>query len=122
VNVFHGRVEGGRAFVNDLEFAAPGATGTRAHVYVRPHELDVHRSAVPGSFAARVLRVVPLGAAVRLELTAPGYAGALEVDLDRRDTEALALAPADTVHLSPRRVRVFPDAEGPLDSLTASAL
>jgi sulfate transport system ATP-binding protein len=123
VNVFHGRVDGGRAFVNDLEFAASDATcGTRAHVYVRPHELDVHRAAVPGSFAARVLRVVPLGASVRVELTAPGYAGALEVDLDRRENEVLGLAPHDTVHLSPRRARVFAEAEHGLDSLTASAL
>ena len=38
VNVFLGHVDGGRAFVNDLEFAAPSAAGrSAAHVYVRPH-------------------------------------------------------------------------------------
>ncbi|GEJ58948.1 sulfate/molybdate ABC transporter ATP-binding protein [Anaeromyxobacter diazotrophicus] len=123
VNVFLGRVDGGRAYVHDLEFAAPGAPGrSAAHVYVRPHEIDLHRGALPGSFAARVERVVALGAAVRVELSAPGHAGALEVELDARETEALALAPGDTVHLSPRRVRVFPAAPGDLDSLTASRL
>jgi sulfate/thiosulfate transport system ATP-binding protein len=123
VNVFLGHVDGGRAFVNDLEFAAPSALGRSvAHVYVRPHEIDLHRAALPGSFSARVVRVVPLGAAVRVELTTPGYAGALEVELDVRKTEALSLAPGDVVHLAPRRVRVFPAAAGEPDSLTASGL
>src|SRR5512133_612272 len=46
VNVFQGRVDGDRAYVGNLEFAAPGAADrARAHVYVRPHELEVHRTA-----------------------------------------------------------------------------
>ncbi len=123
VNVFHGHVDGERAYLDDLEFAAPGATSrTRAHVYVRPHELEIHRGAVAGSFAARVERLVPLGAAVRIELTSPTQARPVEVELDLRKSEALALAPGDLVHLSPRRVRVFPAPEGEADSLTASGL
>ncbi|BDG01184.1 sulfate/molybdate ABC transporter ATP-binding protein [Anaeromyxobacter oryzae] len=123
VNVFQGHVEGDRAFVNELEFAAPGAgQRTRAHVYVRPHELDVHRAPVPGSFAARIERLVPLGAAVRVELAAPRFGGAVEVELDFRKSEALGLAPGDAVHVSPRRVRVFPAHEREQDSLTASGL
>jgi sulfate/thiosulfate transport system ATP-binding protein len=122
VNVFQGHVDGDRAYVQDLEFAAPGGTGrARAHVFVRPHELEVHRQHVPGSFAAQVDRLVPLGAAVRVELTAPGHGGAVEVELDVRKSEALGLAPGDRVHLSPRRVRVFPAADD-ADSLTASGL
>jgi sulfate/thiosulfate transport system ATP-binding protein len=124
VNVFRGHVDGDRAWVHDVELAAPGgATGRApAHVYVRPHELEVHRAAVPGSFAARVDRLVPLGAAVRVELTAPGHGRPVEVELDVHKSEALALAPGDTVHLAPRRVRVFPAAEAEADSLTASEL
>jgi sulfate transport system ATP-binding protein len=123
VNVFRGHVEGDRAFVQDLEFAAPGGPGrTAAHVFVRPHELEVHRAALPGSLAATVNRLVPLGAAVRVELTATGSGGAVEVELDLRRHEALALAPGDRVHLSPRRVRVFPAAADDGDSLTASGL
>ncbi len=121
VNVFQGHVDAERAYVDDLEFAAPGATSrTRAHVYVRPHELEVHRAAQPGSFAARVDRLVPLGAAVRVELTSPSHGRPVEVELDLRKSEALALGPGDLVHLSPRRVRVFAADEA--DSLTASGL
>ncbi|ABS25843.1 sulfate/molybdate ABC transporter ATP-binding protein [Anaeromyxobacter sp. Fw109-5] len=124
VNAFHGWVEGDRAYVNDLEFAAPAAATSRAqaHVFVRPHEIEIHRAPVPGSFAANVERVLPLGAAVRVELSAPGFGGAVEAELDLRKSEALALAPGDAVHLAPRRVRVFPAGGGELDSLTASGL
>jgi sulfate transport system ATP-binding protein len=123
VNVFQGRVEGERAVVNELVFAAPGAAGrSRAHVYVRPHEIEIHRAQVPGSFAARVQRLVPLGAAVRVELTAPGYGDGVEAELDLPRSEALALAAGDAVFLSPRRARVFPARDGEVDSLTSSAL
>jgi sulfate transport system ATP-binding protein len=123
VNVFQGHVEGERAYVNDLVFAAPGgASRSQAHVFVRPHELEIHRIAVPGSFAAKVDRLVPLGAAVRVELTAPGHGAAVEVELDLRKSESLGLAPGDQVHLSPRRVRVFPASADQADSLTASGL
>jgi sulfate transport system ATP-binding protein len=123
VNVFQGRVEDERAVVNELVFAVPGAApSARAHVYVRPHEIEIHRAAVPGSFAARVDRLVPLGAAVRVELSAPGYGNCVEVELDLPRSDALALASGDQVHLSPRRARVFAVREGEQDSLTSSGL
>jgi sulfate/thiosulfate transport system ATP-binding protein len=123
VNVFQGHVLGDRAYVNDLEFAAPGAADrSRAHVYVRPHELEIHRAPIAGSFPARVDRLVPIGAAVRIELTAPGHGRPVEVEVDLRKSEALALAPGDEVHLSPRRVRVFAVSDAEADSLTASGL
>jgi len=123
VNVFRGRVDGGRAYVGDLEFSAPEA-GQRspAHVYVRPHELEIGHAAVPGSFAARVERVITLGAAVRVELSAGPYGERLEAEVDLRRSQALGLSPGDRVHLSPRRVRVFAGRELEQDSLTASGL
>jgi sulfate transport system ATP-binding protein len=123
VNVFHGRVEEERAVVNDLVFSVPGmAARSRAHVYVRPHEIEIHRASSPGSFPARVERLVPLGAAVRVELSAPGYGDGVEVELDLPRSEVLALASGDEVHLSPRRARVFPVREGEQDSLTSAGL
>jgi sulfate transport system ATP-binding protein len=123
VNVFQGHVDGDHAYVNDLVFSAPGgAARSSAHVFVRPHELEIHRAPVPGSFAARVDRLVPLGAAMRVELTAPAHGGTVEVELDLRKSEALALTPGEEVHLSPRRVRVFPITADQADSLTASGL
>jgi sulfate transport system ATP-binding protein len=125
VNVFRGRVDEGRAYVGDLEFSAAAAAGggrSPAHVFVRPHELEVSLGAVPGSFSARVERVVTLGSAVRVELRAPPYGDRLEAELDPRRVQALALKAGDQVHLSPRRVRVFAGRDAELDSLTASNL
>ena len=125
VNVLRGRVDGRRAWVGDVDFAAPHSAAERApaHVFVRPHELEIHRAPAPRTFAARVERVVPLGSAVRVELAAPGLgARTLEAELDTARSAALALEPGDTVHLSPRRVRVFPVADDEQDSLTASGL
>jgi sulfate transport system ATP-binding protein len=121
VNVFHGHVDSGRAWLNELEFAAPDACDrTPAHIYVRPHEFEVHRAAIAGSFRATVARIIPLGALVRVELSSPGYGRSIEVELDPRRGEALALGAGDQVWLAPRRVRVFPAPQP--DSLTASGL
>ncbi len=127
VNVLRGRVDGGRAYVGDLEFAAPaGEARAPAHVFVRPHELELNLAAVPGSLAATVARLVPRGAAVRVELSAPPHGERLEAEVDARRGAALlaALRPGLRVHLSPRRVRVFadPGAAAEPDSLTASEL
>jgi sulfate transport system ATP-binding protein len=118
VNVFRGRLDGGRAVLGEGGLVA--AHGARAHVFVRPHELDIHRAPVEGSFEARVERLVPIGNALRVELRSEGHGG-VEAELDLRRGEALSLSPGDKVHLAPRRVRVFP-ATDDVDSLTASAL
>ena len=123
VNVFKGVVEGDRAFVHDAELAAVGSRGgTPAHVYVRPHELEIHRAPSKGSFAARIERLTPLGSAVRVELRSASHERAIEVELDVRKSEALSLLPGEEVHLSPRRVRVFAAHDPEIDSLTASGL
>jgi len=123
VNVFRGHVLGGRARVGELEFSAPAVLERApAHVFVRPHELEISPTPVPGSFAARVERIAVLGTSVRVELRAPGYGERLEAWLDLPRSRTLLLRAGDGVYLSPRRVRVFPAGEVEPDSLTASHL
>jgi sulfate transport system ATP-binding protein len=123
VNVFQGRVDGDRAYLNGVEFAAPGGGARRAaHVFVRPHELEIHRASIAGSFAATVERIVPVGAAIRIELSAQNHGTPIEVEVDVRSGEILGLAPGEQVHLAPRRVRIFSSREESNDSLTASGL
>jgi sulfate transport system ATP-binding protein len=130
VNVFQGHADGQHAWLHGQAFSAPlpaadgtsPAPATPTRVYVRPHELEVHRTPVAGSFAARVERLVPLGVAVRVELVDAREGRPVEVELDQRQHSALALSPGDAVHLSPRRVRVFPHGNEAQDSLTASGL
>ncbi len=124
VNVFHGRLEDGRAHFGGIDLphpAAPdGAAAEAARLYARPHELEIHPDPVSGSFPAEVRRVTPLGSAVRLELAAPPLEGPLSAEVDVRRAEALRLEAGRRVWVAPRRLRVF--ASEPADSLTASGL
>ncbi len=122
VNVFHGRVEGGRARVGGLDFPAPAAEGAeKASVYVRHHELELFTVPSPESFAARVLRVTPVGASVRVELAVAAFDRPLSAELDPQRYQALGVRAGDRVFAAPRRVRVFAG-DQPGESLTASGL
>ncbi len=114
VNVFHGRVERGKMRLGrlgklEVDFPDyPHAESRAATAYVRPHELDIDRSPVNGSsLRARVLQVNPTGsvAKVRLESEEFGVELAVELNLDRY--AELNLKPGDSVHVVPRRFRVF---------------
>src|SRR5262249_48355073 len=110
VNVFHGRVEAGRAHVGGLEVAYPehsGGDARPATAYVRPHDLDIFRQSMNGSSVrANVVRINSMGAAVRIGLE--GENGeSLQVDLQRDRFSELQLAVGETVWVAPRKVRVF---------------
>jgi sulfate transport system ATP-binding protein len=127
VNVLQGRVANGRAHLGGLEFDAPANTpatgdGGRAQVFVRPHELDIHRVPGPDSFPARVERVTPMGGSLRVELSADALGAPLSAEVDARRGEMLALRVGDRVFVAPRQVRVFADDQAAADSLTASGL
>ena len=80
-----------------------------ATVYVRPHELDIDRSAdSPASLPATVLHVHPLGAVVRVQLQALQRRDhALNVELSPERCLELDLKSGDRVFVAPRRARVF---------------
>jgi sulfate/thiosulfate transport system ATP-binding protein len=113
VNVFSARVERGRAHLGEelvLDVPQhPEPEARTAKVYVRPHELDIERDPSDGTVAARVLRVTPLGAAVKVELAVPSLSDNVRAELDRRRSDLLALRGGDRVYLSLRRARVFLD-------------
>lgn len=95
--------------------------GRVAHVYVRPHEIDVHQTPVPESFAVVVQRVIAVGAHVRLELAVPLLEAPLSVEIALDRSEAPSLHAGDQVYVAPRRLRVFAGDDA-TDSLTASSL
>ncbi len=111
VNVFHGRVQGGRALLGNLELDYPDYHHPEprpAVAYIRPHELDIHFAPAgrPG-WQARVLHVNPAGAVVRVRLSAADLADEIRVDLSAGRYAELALRAGDRVYLSPRQLRVF---------------
>jgi sulfate transport system ATP-binding protein len=111
VNVFHGRVQNGRAFVGGAEVPCPDYPHPEeraAEVYVRPHELDIDHSAEsPSGLAATVVHVHPAGAVARVRLLAADGQAALHVDVTPERCRELDLKSGDRVYVAPRRARVF---------------
>jgi|1186.fasta_scaffold67338_2 sulfate transport system ATP-binding protein len=114
VNVFHGRVQGGKAMLGEVPLEGhyfPGKEGT-AMVYMRPHELDIklYRNGAP-SFAATVSRINPAGSIAKVTTRTTDGKEVL-VDLSLDDYQRLALSEGTNVYIYPKNTRVFlPDYE-----------
>jgi sulfate/thiosulfate transport system ATP-binding protein len=117
VNVFHGRIEQGKAVVPGVEFSYPEYQNTEARdaaIYVRPHELWIERqkNGVP-SLEAKVLHVSPTGSRTKVELKAVDTDALMTAELTTERFVELRLRAGDTVHVSARRVRVFESQPAP---------
>jgi sulfate transport system ATP-binding protein len=110
VNVFHGRIEQGKAVLSGMTVDVPGLAGhtkSSANVYVRPHELGVDRHPIgPASLTARILRINPAGSQAKIALAVED-GREIQVDLPLERYAELQLISGETVYVSPRRVRVF---------------
>ncbi|MFM8635309.1 MAG: sulfate/molybdate ABC transporter ATP-binding protein [Planctomycetia bacterium] len=115
VNVFHGRVENGRAFWHGIPIDCPeyaDAPSREARVYLRPHELEL---SAPGDVANRlgtylpasVLRVSRVGAVARVACRPHGSEHELHVDIPSEVARNLQLDVGSSVAITPRRARVF---------------
>jgi sulfate transport system ATP-binding protein len=112
VNVFHGRVEAGRARLGPFEMdypEHPHPESRPAAGYARPYELDLDRSeGSGGGFWATLRHVNPAGAVVKLEL-ARDDEGLVHVETTREQFESLRPTPGERLYVRPRQVRVFVD-------------
>jgi sulfate transport system ATP-binding protein len=109
VNVFHGRVEDGRAHLGPLSVAYPahnGASALPAQGFARPYELELAREAAGDGFWATLRHVNPAGAVVKLELE-DGEARIVQVETSREQFEALHPTTGERLYVKPRQVRVF---------------
>ncbi|MDZ4659792.1 MAG: sulfate/molybdate ABC transporter ATP-binding protein [Bythopirellula sp.] len=110
VNVFRGRIEGGRAVVSGMQIDSPalvaGKTGA-ANVYVRPHELNIERemNGAP-ALSATVMRINPAGSLAKVAL-ATSEGSHIQVDLPFDRFKELKLETGERVYVSPKQVRVF---------------
>jgi sulfate transport system ATP-binding protein len=109
VNVFHGRVQDGRATLGPLAVdypAHPFAESRKAAGYSRPHELELSRDDGGAGLWATVKDVRISGAVAKIEVV-DGDNAAIHVDLGREQFESLQLAPNEKVYVRPKRMRVF---------------
>jgi sulfate/thiosulfate transport system ATP-binding protein len=109
VNIFHGRVQGGRAVLGSLALDYPAHVSTEAREavgYARPHELELIGSDTGDGLWATVRDVRISGALVRIELVDSGDS-AIQVELGRQQYDALPLAAGEKAYVKPKRLRVF---------------
>jgi sulfate/thiosulfate transport system ATP-binding protein len=111
VNVFHGRLQSGRAHVGGLELEYPDYPhdeAVPATVYVRPHELELdHSSNGAGSLRVRVDRVNAAGSVAKIFVHSEEFNVGMHVEVSADRFAELQVRPGDLLYVSPRRVRVF---------------
>jgi sulfate transport system ATP-binding protein len=112
VNVFHGRVDTGRAFVRGTTVAVgqsgrPAGDGN-ARLFVRPHEFDLSMQPQNGSaLRGTVMHLNTAGPIVRLEVRTEA-AGVLCVEVSQAEHVRLQLAVGSVVFVRPREAHAFP--------------
>lgn len=110
VNLFRGRVEGGKAFIGKiaLEGSEIEATdGQSAQIFVRPHQLEIHREASSASaIRAHIERIQAAGSIVRVQLvTETNENITVEITHDRYNE--LAINTRDEVFVNLRDAKIF---------------
>src|SRR5262245_34144360 len=99
VNVFHGRVQNGRAVIGDVTLDYPDyphEESRPAMVYVRPHELEIGlKPAGLSSLRAEVIHINPAGPVAKVELRAADTGATLHVDVQKSLYTQLGLKTGD---------------------------
>ena len=109
VNIFHGRVEKGRALLGPIALDYPehaAAESRPAAGYARPHELDVSRTDTGGGLWA-ILEIANLaGSIVKLELV-DDERKVLQVEVAREHYDTLNPKIGERLYVKPKKIRVF---------------
>lgn len=105
VNLFHCRVEEGKAYIGDVGFELPKtASGVKsAMLYVRPHQFDIKRVPIDSnSFKATVKYINPAGSVVKLDLVTE-WGHLIQAELPPEEFLSLGIAKNDEVYVNPKK-------------------
>jgi len=99
VNLFHGRVDGGKTYIHETE--------TGHVVYVRPHSLEIDRLPNGGShFRARIKHINSAGPLVKVEAITE-WGDPVHVEMAQDRFRKLQLIKNENVFIIPKDLRVF---------------
>lgn len=110
VNLFHGRIENGRAYIGNTGVEVPSVAfqdKQTATIFIRPHLLDIrhHPTTDNGCFAARIAHINAAGPLVRVELISE-WGDPVEVEMTHARYRELKLHENDPVFITPKELRV----------------
>ena len=111
VNLFHGRVEQGRAVAGSISAEQPlnAAEGQSVRMFVRPHEIDLERApSRDSSIRVRVGRIQSAGSIVKIELF-DHENNPLMAELPHDRFRAIGVVTGEQLFATPRDARVFVD-------------
>jgi len=109
VNIFHGRVQDGKAWLGPLSVEYPEHPHTEARSaagYSRPHELDITRTDEGGGLWATVTDVRIAGAVVKIEVN-DEERRPIQIELGREQYANIRAIIGERIYVKPRKVRVF---------------
>jgi sulfate transport system ATP-binding protein len=111
VNIFHGRVESGKALLGPLALDYPehqDAAPQPAAGYARPYELELTATDDGNGLWARLVQVISTSGLVKLELV-DDESRVIQVELPRDKWDELKANLGERLYVKPRRLRVFVD-------------
>jgi sulfate transport system ATP-binding protein len=118
VNLFHSRVDQGKAYLGDLPIELPpgSAQGVQsATVFVRPHLLEIeHRRNGGDNFHAKVTHINAAGPLVKVDLVTD-WGAPIHAEISHGRYSTLSLKRDDEVFVRPMERRVFVESRGQID-------
>lgn len=102
------------SFIGAVNVLSPDATWqslphtlpSNGEVFLRPHDIEIFSTAVPGSLRATVQRLIHLGWTIRLELTL-NDGQALTAHVSHEQLRNFQLQPQQVIYIRPKSVRTF---------------
>ncbi len=107
VNLFHARVEEGKAYVGDASFEVPKGESDQtksAKLYIRPHHFEVRRSLVAdNAMRGRIVHLNVAGSSVKLEVQIES-GERIQVEVPQEVYQEMKLKRGEEVYVNPKRI------------------
>jgi sulfate transport system ATP-binding protein len=110
VNLFHARVEDGKAYVGKTEISVPNMKNDakKASVFVRPHQFEITRQPKDKSSLMAIIDYInPAGSVVKIDLRSLEDGNPIQAEISQDEFKNLNLRKQDQVYVSLRQVTYY---------------
>ncbi|MDQ0206100.1 sulfate/molybdate ABC transporter ATP-binding protein [Alkalicoccobacillus murimartini] len=110
VNLFKGRLQQGNLKTGNVSLRTEGGANLENQDvvgYIRPHQMELHRTSVEGSFPIKIVHIQSVGPIVFLEAIKLDEEETIDIELPKSEFTELGIRLDDVVHSKPKHVHVF---------------